>query len=78
MKAHQVTPEVNTIPEQDCCECGKHLKAPWARVEGGKKWVCSSNCELLYDGRKYQVDVMAALGENNVADYRPNRVTSKM
>ncbi len=57
MKANQVKPEVNTIPGQDCCECEKPLKAPWARVDGGKKWVCSKGCYDLY---QYKIPHLAA------------------
>ena len=54
MKAHQVAakaPESFDIAGQPCTECSKPLKAPWGRVDHGKKWVCSLSCQKLYDQR---------------------------
>lgn len=36
------------VEGKPCCECGKELKSPWARVESGEKWVCSRTCYDLH------------------------------
>jgi len=54
MKAHQVAakePESFDIAGQPCAECSKPLKAPWGRLDHGKKWVCSLVCQTLYKQR---------------------------
>lgn len=59
-KATSVKTELSDVATKPCCECGKTLQAPWGRVEGGKKWVCSSGCNKLYQYRQQGID-------NNVA-----------
>lgn len=58
MKAHQVkAPATNEVTGQKCCECGVVLKAPWGRVDNGKKWVCSVVCDQRHKQGGYNVSV---------------------
>lgn len=58
MKANQVQAKPTEVEVQSCVSCGRQLKAPWGRVDGGKKWVCSKTCNDLHH---YGVDHNVAL-----------------
>ena len=48
MKATAVQAKQEVIETKACVECHRPLQAPWGRVDKGKNWVCSKNCDDLH------------------------------